>query len=51
MVCAGYYGLATPYLAAESNLDHIGLHPEMLDNITWQFYPAASEASARWSAE
>jgi carboxypeptidase C (cathepsin A) len=40
MVCAGYYDLATPYFAAEYNLDHIGLHPDMLKNITWQFYPA-----------
>jgi carboxypeptidase C (cathepsin A) len=40
MVCAGYYDLATPYFAAQYNLDHIGLHPEMMKNITWQFYPA-----------
>jgi carboxypeptidase C (cathepsin A) len=40
MVCAGYYDLATPYLAAQYNLNHIGLHSDMLKRVTWQFYNA-----------
>ena len=40
MVCAGYFDLATPYLAAQYNLDHIGLHAEMLQRVSWQFYRA-----------
>src|SRR6266853_1222285 len=40
LVCAGYHDLATPYFSAQYNLDHIGLHPEMLPNISWQFYQA-----------
>jgi carboxypeptidase C (cathepsin A) len=40
LVCAGYFDLATPYFAAEYNLDHIGLHPDMLKRVSWQFYRA-----------
>ena len=40
LVCAGYFDLATPYFAAEYNLDHIGLHPDMLKRLSWQFYRA-----------
>ena len=40
LVCAGYFDLATPYFAAEYNLDHIGLHPDMLGRVSWQFYRA-----------
>jgi len=40
LVCAGYFDLATPYLAAEYNLDHIGLHEDMLKRVSWRFYRA-----------
>lgn len=40
LVCAGYYDLATPYFAAEYTLNHMGIHPEMHANISWQFYQA-----------
>jgi carboxypeptidase C (cathepsin A) len=40
MVCASYYDLATPYFAAEYTLNHMGIHPEMHKNITWQYYEA-----------
>jgi carboxypeptidase C (cathepsin A) len=38
LVCASYFDLATPYFAAQYSLDHIGLHPDMLKNISWQYY-------------
>jgi carboxypeptidase C (cathepsin A) len=40
MVCCGYHDLATPYFAAQYTLNHTGLHPEMLKNVSWQFYDA-----------
>ncbi|HEY2951871.1 MAG TPA: peptidase S10 [Verrucomicrobiae bacterium] len=40
LVCAAYYDLATPYLAAQYTFNHMGIHPEMHNNITWQFYEA-----------
>jgi carboxypeptidase C (cathepsin A) len=40
LVCAGYYDLATPFFAAQYNLDHIGLHPEMQRRVSWQYYQA-----------
>jgi carboxypeptidase C (cathepsin A) len=40
MVCAGYFDLATPYLAAQYTFNHMGVHPEVHKNITWQFYKA-----------
>jgi carboxypeptidase C (cathepsin A) len=40
MVCCGYYDLATPYFAAEYTFNHMGIHPEVHKNITWQFYQA-----------
>jgi carboxypeptidase C (cathepsin A) len=40
MVCASYYDLATPYFAAEYTLNHMGIHPDMHKNITWQYYEA-----------
>jgi len=40
LVCAGYFDLATPYLAARYTLNHMGIHPEMHRNITWQYYEA-----------
>ena len=40
MIAAGYYDLATPYHAVEYTFSHMGLHPEMHQRITWEFYPA-----------
>ncbi len=40
MVCAGYFDLATPFQAAQYTLNHMGIHPESQQNITWQFYEA-----------
>jgi carboxypeptidase C (cathepsin A) len=40
MVAAGYFDLATPYFAAQYTFNHMGLHPEMRKQITWQFYQA-----------
>ncbi len=40
MVAAGYFDLATPYFAAEYTFNHMGLHPDMHKQITWQFYPS-----------
>jgi carboxypeptidase C (cathepsin A) len=40
MVAASYYDLATPYFAAEYTFNHMGLHPEMHKNVTWNFYEA-----------
>ena len=40
LVCAGYYDLATPYFAAEYTMNHMGIHSEMHQNISWQFYEA-----------
>jgi len=40
MVAAGYYDLATPYFAVEYTFNHMGLHPEMHKNISWEFYQA-----------
>jgi len=40
MVAASYFDLATPYFAIEHTFNHMGLHPEMHKNITWDFYQA-----------
>jgi carboxypeptidase C (cathepsin A) len=40
MVAASYFDLATPYFAAQYTFNHMGLHPEMRKNITWNFYQA-----------
>ena len=40
MVASGYYDLATPYFAAEYTFSHMGLHPEMRQNIAWKYYEA-----------
>ncbi len=40
MVAASYFDLATPYFAAQYTFNHMGLHPEMHKNITWDFYEA-----------
>jgi carboxypeptidase C (cathepsin A) len=39
-VAQGYYDLATPYLAAEYSLSHMGLDASLLDNIVRQDYGA-----------
>lgn len=38
LVCAGYYDMATPYFSVEYTMNHMGLHPEMLENLNYQFY-------------
>jgi carboxypeptidase C (cathepsin A) len=40
MVAASYFDLATPYFAIEYTFNHMGLHPEMHKNVTWDFYEA-----------
>jgi carboxypeptidase C (cathepsin A) len=40
LVCAGYFDLATPYFAAEYEINHMGLSAEMRKNVSWQFYQA-----------
>jgi carboxypeptidase C (cathepsin A) len=40
MIAASYFDLATPYYAVEYTFNHMGLHPEMHKNITWDFYQA-----------
>ncbi len=36
----GYYDLATPYFATQYTMDHAGIHPSLLKNISWQYYEA-----------
>jgi carboxypeptidase C (cathepsin A) len=40
MVAASYFDLATPYFAAQYTFNHMGLHPEMHKNVTWNYYQA-----------
>ena len=40
MVVGGYYDLATPYYAVEYTFNHMGLHPEMRQRISWNMYQA-----------
>ncbi len=40
LVLAAYYDLATPYFAVDYELNHMGIRPEMHQNISWQFYHA-----------
>ncbi len=40
MVCCGYYDLATPYFAAQYTLNHMGIHPETQQQISWRYYEA-----------
>jgi len=40
MVAASYFDLATPYFAVEHTFNHMGLHPDMHKNITWDYYQA-----------
>jgi carboxypeptidase C (cathepsin A) len=39
-VASGYYDLATPYFATEYTLSHLGLDPNLRDNIRVEYYPA-----------
>lgn len=39
-VANGYYDLATPFFATEYTMDHLGIEPELRDNITMTYYPA-----------
>jgi carboxypeptidase C (cathepsin A) len=39
-VASGYFDLATPYFATEYTLSHLGLDPELRDNITTREYEA-----------
>jgi carboxypeptidase C (cathepsin A) len=40
LVASGYYDFATPYFAADFSLDHLGLAPELRDNISVSYYEA-----------
>jgi carboxypeptidase C (cathepsin A) len=40
MVVGGYYDLATPYYAVQYTFNHMGLHPEMRQRISWSMYQA-----------
>jgi carboxypeptidase C (cathepsin A) len=39
-VANGYYDLATPYFATKYTMDHLGLEPALLKNITMGYYDA-----------
>ena len=39
-VANGYYDLATPFYATEYTMEHLGLEPELQDNIEMAYYPA-----------
>jgi carboxypeptidase C (cathepsin A) len=39
-VGAGYYDMATPYFAAEYTFSHMGLHPNVRKNVSFQYYTA-----------
>jgi carboxypeptidase C (cathepsin A) len=39
-VASGYYDLATPYYATRFTFDHLGLEPELRDNVTMSYYEA-----------
>jgi carboxypeptidase C (cathepsin A) len=39
-VANGYYDLATPYFATMYTFDHLGLEPDLQNNITMSFYEA-----------
>ncbi|HTB30545.1 MAG TPA: peptidase S10 [Bacteroidia bacterium] len=40
MVCCGYYDLATPFYNAEYAVNHMGLRPDVRNNITLNYYNA-----------
>ena len=37
-IASGYYDLATPFFATEYTVDHLGLEPELRDNISMSYY-------------
>lgn len=39
-VANGYYDLATPYFATQYTFDHLGLEPDLQNNISMSFYEA-----------
>lgn len=39
-IANGYYDLATPFFATEYTVNHLGLEPELRDNIEMAYYPA-----------
>ena len=39
-VACGYYDLATPFVASEYTVDHMGLDPSLRNNIEFKYYPA-----------
>jgi carboxypeptidase C (cathepsin A) len=39
-VGCGYYDMATPYFAAEYTISHMGLHPSVRKNVSFQYYTA-----------
>lgn len=40
LVANGYYDLATPYFATEYTFNHLGLAPELRDNVSMTYYEA-----------
>jgi carboxypeptidase C (cathepsin A) len=40
LVASGYYDLATPYFATRYTINHLGLEPELQDNIRMTYYEA-----------
>ena len=40
LVQQGYFDLATPHLATEYYIEHMDLHPEQRENITFEYYEA-----------
>ena len=40
LVASGYFDFATPHFAADYSLDHLGLAPELRDNIAVTYYEA-----------
>jgi carboxypeptidase C (cathepsin A) len=39
-VAQAYYDLATPYFAAEYTMNHLGISPTSLANVSFAYYPA-----------
>ncbi len=40
LVANGYYDLATPHFATEYTFSHMGLDPEIRENVTMKYYEA-----------
>jgi carboxypeptidase C (cathepsin A) len=48
----GYYDLATPFFAADYEMHHIPVQPQLMNNVTYAWYPSghmvyAHEASLK----